>query len=132
LFGLLSGHRCSRVCGHVSGPVSAPNCSIGQNSEGKAAGRMAENAADCRLAGKAIHTSVGGHPYVVSGVAPATVFPWSGRPTDCLGGRVCRTAATYANPFNYGYLKPIDEPNGDSNGFWKGFWNRKRLRLRIR
>ena len=28
------------------------------------------------------------------------VFPGSGRPRDCLGGSVCRTAARYANPFN--------------------------------
>jgi hypothetical protein len=53
-------------------------------------------------------------------------FPWSGRPRDCLGASVCRTAARYANPFNYCYLKP----NDDSNGFWNDFWNRKRLRLR--
>jgi hypothetical protein len=57
-------------------------------------------------------------------------FPWSGRPRDCLGGSVCRTAARYTNPFNYGYLKPKDEPNDASNGFWNGLWNRKRLRLR--
>jgi hypothetical protein len=55
-------------------------------------------------------------------------FPWSGRPTDCPGGSVCRTAARYTNPFNYSYLKPIDESNDASNGFSI----RKRLRLRER
>jgi hypothetical protein len=53
-------------------------------------------------------------------------FPWSGRPRDCLGASVCRTAARYANPFNYCYLKPKDETNDATNGFWI----RKRLRLR--
>jgi hypothetical protein len=36
----------------------------------------------------------------------------------------------YARPFNRGYLKPIDESNDASNGFWNDIWNRKRLRLR--
>jgi hypothetical protein len=60
-----------------------------------------------------------------------TILPWSGRRRDCPQGSVCRTAARYANSFNYGYLKPKDEPNDASNGFWNDFWNRKRLRLRF-
>jgi hypothetical protein len=57
-------------------------------------------------------------------------FPWSGRPRDCLGGSICRTAVRYANPFNYCYLKLIDEPTDVSNGF--GIRKRLRLRLRLR
>jgi hypothetical protein len=52
-----------------------------------------------------------------------TISPWSRRPRDRLGGSVCQTAARYANPFNYCYLRPKDEPNGDSKGFWNDFWN---------
>ena len=50
-------------------------------------------------------------------------FPWSGRPRDCPQGSVCRTAARYTKPFNFGYLKPKDKPKDTSNGFWKDFWN---------
>jgi hypothetical protein len=65
-----------------------------------------------------------------SGTAGTTNLSWSGRPRDCLGGSVRRTAARYADYFNYGYLKPIDESNGASNGFRNDFWNKKTLRLR--
>jgi hypothetical protein len=50
-------------------------------------------------------------------------LPWSGRPRDCPRGSIRRSDARYANPFNYGYLKPKDEPKDASNGFWNGFWN---------
>jgi len=75
---------------------------------------------------------LGGPQHMVRAWRLATILSWSGRPRDCLGGSVCRTAVRYARPFNYGYLKPIDEPNDTSNGFWEGFSNRKRLRLRFR
>jgi hypothetical protein len=65
-----------------------------------------------------------------------TILPWSGRPTDCPPGSICRYGARYDEACNCRYFKTNNESNDEATNFrdncWNEFRNRKRFRLRSR
>jgi hypothetical protein len=53
----------------------------------------------------------------------ATILPGTGRPTDCLGGSVCRHVARYDRTYNCWYFETNNESNDDAKNFWNNCWH---------
>ena len=52
-----------------------------------------------------------------------TIFPWSGRPTDCPGGSICRRDARYSRVHNCTSLDTNIEPNNVANDCRNNDWH---------